>query len=101
MRMLLKATFPHDKFNTAVKDGSAGKKMQRILEELKPEAAYFGEFSGHRCAIFIINVSEPSRIPTFAEPFFLQFNADVEFHPVMLAEDLAKADLENLGKKWA
>ncbi len=97
----MKATLPQDKFNAATKDGSAGRKIHRILEDLKPEAAYIGEFGGHRCSIFTINVAEPSRIPSFAEPFSLQSNADCEFHDMMLAEDLLKADLEALGKKLA
>jgi hypothetical protein len=42
-----------------------------------------------------------SQIPALAEPWFLNFNADVEFHPVMVPEDLAKANLDALGKKWA
>jgi len=101
MRMLLKVKIPHDKFNAAVKDGSAGKKMQRILAELKPEAVYFTEHEGHRGPILIVDVAEPSRVPTFTEPWFLQFNADCEFHIVMSPEDLAKAGLDELGKKWS
>ena len=101
MRMLLKVKIPHDKFNAAVKDGSAGKKMQRILAELKPEAVYFTEHEGHRGAILIVDVAEPSRVPTFTEPWFLQFNADCKFHIVMSPEDLAKAGLDELGKKWS
>jgi hypothetical protein len=44
MRVLLHIKLPVEPFNTAVKDGTAGKKMRRILDELKPEAVYFGEF---------------------------------------------------------
>jgi hypothetical protein len=39
-------------------------------------------------------------VPRIAEPFFLRFNAEVEFRVCMLPEDLAKANLEALGKKW-
>jgi hypothetical protein len=101
MRMLLKVKIPHDKFNAAVKDGSAGKKIQHILAELKPEAAYFTEHEGHRGAILIVDVAEPSRVPALSEPWFLQFDADCEFHIVMSPEDLAKAGLDELGKKWS
>ena len=48
MRMLLNVKIPHEKFNAAVKDGTIGQKMQRILAELKPEAVYFTEYQGHR-----------------------------------------------------
>ena len=101
MRMLLNVRIPHDKFNAAVKDGTVGQKMQRILAELKPEAVYFTEHQGHRGAIMIVNVEDPSKIPFFAEPWFLLFNADCEFRVVISPEDLAKAGLEALGKKWA
>jgi hypothetical protein len=30
----------------------------------------------------------------------LLFEADIELHPVMMPEDLKRAGLEELGKKW-
>jgi len=45
-------------------------------------------------------VPDPSRVPAIAEPFFLLFNASVEFHVVMTPDDLAKAGLDAIGKKW-
>jgi hypothetical protein len=101
MRMILQVEIPNDEFNAAVKDGSAGKKVERILEETKPEAVYFTEYNGKRGAIMIVDVKDSSRIPGFAEPWFLAFNAEVEFHVAMLPEDLGKAGLDKLGKKWA
>ena len=41
MRMLLDIKIPHETFNAAVRDGSVGEKLQRILEATKPEAVYF------------------------------------------------------------
>ncbi len=101
MRILMKVTFPHDIFNAAVKDGSAGQKIKRILDEVKPEAVYFTEFNGHRTGILIVDMTDSSQIPSFSEPWFLQFHADCEIHPVMTPTDLAKGGLEALGKKWA
>ena len=101
MRMLLKVKFPHEEFNQAVRDGSVGSKMRRILEDIKPEAVYFTEQNGQRGAILIIDLIDPSRVPALAEPWFLAFNADVEFHIVMTPDDLQKAGLEELGKKWS
>ena len=101
MRMLLHVKVPNEPFNTAVKDGTAGTKMRRILDELKPEAVYFTEYGGLRGAILIINVDNPSQVPKFAEPCFNTFNATCELHIVMTPEDLGKAGLEELGKKWS
>jgi hypothetical protein len=61
--MLLKVKFPHEEFNAAVKDGSAGKKIGRILEETKPEAVYFTEQDGQRGAIMIIDMADPAAAP--------------------------------------
>jgi hypothetical protein len=101
MRMLLHVRIPHDAFNAAVRDGSAGEKLNRILAEAKPEAVYFTENHGQRGAIVIVDLADPSKIPAYAEPWFLTFKADVEFHVAMTPDDLRKAGLETLGKKWS
>jgi len=101
MRMLCQVTIPHREFNAAVKDGSVGKKINRILEEIKPEAVYFTEMGGQRGAIMIVDLVDPSSIPSLSEPWFLSFNADVEFRIAMTPEDLGKSGLDDLGKKWA
>ena len=100
MRLMQIVRFPHQKFNEAVRDGSAEPKTNAILEEIKPEAVYFAEMNGQRNAILIVDVPEPSKIPALAEPWFLTFDADVEFHVVMTPEDLEKAGLDELGSKW-
>ncbi len=83
-----------------MRNGTAGKTIQAILAEVKPEAVYFTEYDGHRGAIMIVDVADPSRVPALAEPFFLAFNADVSFHVVMSPEDLGRSGLDAIGKKW-
>jgi hypothetical protein len=100
MRMMMHVTFPHEAFNAAVRDSSIGAKMKRILDQLKPEAAYYTASGGHRSAFLIVDLADPSKIPSLAEPWFLTFNADVELSPVMTGQDLAAAGLEGLGKAW-
>ena len=100
MRMLIIAKNPPEPFNSGVKDGSSGKKLKAILEDIKPEIAFFTEIDGKRCTVMIVDMKEASQIPSLAEPFFLNFNSEVSFHPVMSPEDLGKAGLEDLGKKW-
>ena len=101
MRMLMHVKIPHAEFNAAVRDGSAEQKLNRILQETKPETVYFTEYNGQRGAVMIVDVADPSKIPSFAEPWFLSFSANVEFHLVMTQEDLGRAGLDQLGKKWA
>ena len=72
----------------------------QILDDLKPETAYFCAKDGKRGGFLIVNLSNTSEIPRFAEPWFLNFDAAVEFLPTMTPEDLARAGLEELGRKW-
>ena len=60
MRLLMHTKWPHEKFNAAVRDGTAGEKVQRILDETKPETVYFTNYDGQRGAILLINVDDPS-----------------------------------------
>jgi hypothetical protein len=101
MRMLVQVKIPHKEFNAAVKDGSVGGKLKRILEETKPEAVYFTEYNGQRGALLIVDLADPAKVPSIAEPWFLSFNADVEFRIAMTPDDLGQAGLDGLGKKWA
>jgi hypothetical protein len=98
--MLLHVQMPLEPFNSYVRDGTAGEKLQRILEAMKPEAAYVSEQDGKRGGTFVVNVDSPSDVPKLAEPFFLVFNSSVEFRVCMTPEDLAAAGLEGLGKQW-
>lgn len=91
MRFLLKAIMDTEKANTAAKAGTLGKTVQDIVDELKPEAAYFTDDHGKRTAYIIFDMRDASQIPAVAEPWFLAFNAHIEFHAVMLPEDLGKA----------
>lgn len=88
--MLLKASVPMERGNEAIRDGSLPKKIEAILRDLQPEAAYFGEMDGLRTAFFVVDVPDASQIPAKVEPLFLSFGARVEIHPVMTAEDLMK-----------
>ena len=100
MRMLVHVEFPLEPFNTMVRNGTAGQKIQKILEAIKPEAAYFTEFDGKRGGTLVVNVNNASDVPGLAEPFFLTFNAEIRVRIAMTPEDLGKANLETLGKAW-
>ena len=101
MRMMMHVSFPVDVFNAAVRDGSAGAKMKKILDQLKPEAVYFTDHFGKRSAFVVVHMTENSEIPKFAEPWFLLFNASIEIHAAMTPADLGAAGLDDLGKMWA
>lgn len=100
MKMLLTVEFPHEPFNTLVRAGKVGEIMKRVLESIKPETAYFTEQDGRRGGIFLIDMQDASDIPRFAEPFFLNFQANCKFRIAMSPQDLQKSGLDELGKVW-
>ena len=100
MKMLLSVEFPHEPFNALVRSGKAGEIIGRIIETIKPETAYFTEQDGKRGGIFVVDLQASSDVPAFAEPFFLNFQANCKFRILMSPEDLQKAGLGELGKKW-
>lgn len=90
MRFMLTARFNVEAGNDAVNNGRVGPLVQSVMEQLKPEAAYFGPIDGGRGCYLVINVEDPSQIPSISEPFFQNMHATVTFVPVMTAEELAK-----------
>ncbi len=104
MRVMLKVSIPVEVGNAAIKDGSLPKKIQSILTESKPEAAYFSvNEKGERTAFLFLDLADPSKMVSVGEPWFLAFNARVEVTPAMTIEDLKKAgaDMEAVVKKYA
>jgi hypothetical protein len=101
MRFVVHVTIPPGKFDKAIADGSIAAKMTRILEDTKPEAVYFTATNGKRGGFIVVNMNEASEMPRIAEPWFMLFDAEVEFLPTMTPADLQKADLTAIGRKWA
>jgi hypothetical protein len=90
--MLLRVSIPVEAGNAAAKDGTLGSTIERILADLKPEAAYFmADDSGQRSGSIVFDMKDTSQIPAVAEPWFLAFNAKVSLRPIMNPQDLAKA----------
>ena len=88
MRMMLRWTVPVERGNEAIKDGSLAQTIESLLEELKPEAAYFWPENGERAGMIVFDMADPTQIPQIAEPLFMNLDASVEFMPVMNAGDL-------------
>ncbi len=92
MRVLMTVSLPVETANDMVMDGMLTKKIKEIMAEQKPEAAYFTAEDGMRTGLFFLNLKDSSEIPKYAEPWFLSFDAYVDFKPVMAPADLQKAD---------
>ena len=91
MRMMIRWTVPAEQGNKSVDSGAMQKSIDSMLETLKPEAAYFLASDGKRSGMMVFDMTDSAQIPVIAEPLFQTFHAEVEFLPVMNAEDLEKA----------
>lgn len=96
MRMMLNVTFPTPKFNELARQGQVGVKLKQILDEIKPEAVYFGRgvANGSRGCVAIVDVSTPADLPRVTEPWYLAFDATVETTVCMTPEEVGKLDME-------
>jgi SpoU rRNA methylase family enzyme len=91
MRFLVKAQIPTEAGNKVIKNPKFLQELENYIHKVKAEAAYFFETSGDRTFAFILNIESADMIPSIAEPLFQDLAAKVEFHPVMVFEDLKKA----------
>ncbi len=92
MRTLLRVSIPVETGNAAAKAGTLGSTVEKILADLKPEAAYFfTDDNGKRSGSIVFDMKDSSQMPAVSEPWFLAFNAKVSFRPVMNPQDLAAA----------
>ncbi|WP_236241369.1 hypothetical protein [Streptomyces sp. CC228A] len=98
MRMMLRARMDTALGNEAVRSGQVEGMLRRMMEELRPEAAYFVAEEGRRAAILVFDMQDPSQVPAVCEPLFLTVGAEVTLQPCMDMDDLRRG-LEALGDR--
>ena len=89
MRTMARISIPVEAGNAGITSGNLPKTIQQMAERWTPEAMYFTTFDGKRTAYVVFDMPD-ARPPVFAEPFFMELNAEVTFAPAMNAEDLQK-----------
>jgi hypothetical protein len=89
MRFIIRAQIPTEAGNRMVKDPNGLKQLESYVQSVKPEASYFFEAGGDRTMVFVINMERADQMGSVAEPLFMM-GAKVEFHPVMLLDDLRR-----------
>jgi len=88
MRTLMKVKIPTAAGNEAIKNGSLPDIIGKALAALNAEAAYFTSEDGMRTALIVFDMTDSSEIPSAAEPFYMAFDAQITFAPVMNADDM-------------
>jgi hypothetical protein len=91
MRFMITCLIPVEKENQSAKAASLHSTIHSIIEELKPEAAYFSEIEGARSAYIVVNMDDASQIASIAETLFLGLGATIQVHRVMVPEELGQA----------
>jgi hypothetical protein len=91
MRFMITCRIPVEKGDELAKAGSLGSTIHSIMEELKPEAAYFSDIEGGRGAYIVVNMDDTSQIAATVELLLLGLGATIQIHPMMSPEELGQA----------
>ncbi|WP_436776122.1 hypothetical protein [Yinghuangia sp. YIM S09857] len=89
MRVLLTGRMDNDAANEAIANGTMPKLLQSLVEQIKPEAAYFTTTNGQRTCFFVFDMQDSSQMPSIGEKLFSN-GMSVAIRPVMNLEDLQK-----------
>jgi hypothetical protein len=102
MRFLISFSFQSDLGNSKVADPEFGNKFNELFKGIGTEAVYLCPVGGQRGGYLVVNINDPSMIGSIAEKFWHFLEADVEFTPVMIPEDLVKImpEIRATHTKW-
>src|SRR2546427_11318039 len=88
MRMMIQFSIPVEAGNQAARKGTLGAPFEKILAELKPEAAYFTATEhGERGGFILFDLKDTSQNSAILEPFFLMYKARLKISPVFNLAD--------------
>jgi hypothetical protein len=90
MRLMLKFTIPVGKGNEAAADGTIGQAIERLVDAVNAEAAYFTLINGKRGGLIFFEESDPARLPAINEPVFATLDASIEIVPVLTLDDIKR-----------
>ena len=102
MRFLIKFRFPAEAGNKKMRDPEFMHQFRQLLSDIKAEAAYLTPVNGERGGYVVVDFDDAAKIAAIAEHFYFWLSAQVEFFPVMLPEDFARADpdIRDAQNKW-
>ena len=101
MRFMITCLIPVEEGNESATAASLGSTIQSIMEELKPETAYFFDIEGVRGGYIVVDMDDASQISAIAETLFVGLGATIEVHRMMIPEELGQAtsELEQASQK--
>jgi len=88
MKFLLRLHMPTESGNKMLQDPNFPKKLESVLNQVKPEAVYFAPIEGERGIYMIVNLPSADMIAGIAEPLWTTFNCKLDLTPVMELSDL-------------
>ncbi|MFE2149542.1 DUF3303 family protein [Streptomyces lavendulae] len=91
MRVMLRAHMDTAATNEGIPTGALPHAVRKLMETVKPEAAYFGLHEGVRSCWMVFDLQDSAQLPSLTWDLFQQFNAEIDVAPVMTAEELATA----------
>jgi hypothetical protein len=94
MKLIVEASFPHEPFNSYVREGTVGAKIGETLQAIHPEVIYFTDSGVGRGLMMIVEIDNASQAPHVTEPLMLTFNASVHYRLAMAPDELASAGLD-------
>jgi hypothetical protein len=87
MRFLIRMHFPVEFGNELIRDPGFSKKLQGVLETIKPEATYFTPMDGERAGFLVVNMESADMLPSITEPPWQTFRCKLDIMPVMVLDD--------------
>jgi hypothetical protein len=97
MKFLLRLHMPTEYGNKMLQDPNFPKKLEGVLNQIKPDAVYFSPIDGERGIYMVVNLPSADMIATISEPLWITFNCKLDFEPLMELADLQKGP-QNLKK---
>jgi hypothetical protein len=91
MKFLFEIKIPTDVGNEKLQNGSLMKDIPRVLEEIRPEATYYGVSGGRRAIYLVVELDKSSRLPEVAELFWQRLHAEVCVNLILDAEEFKEA----------
>jgi hypothetical protein len=90
MRMMMRVQMDTEMASKGIQDGSMPAGLEKLMDALHPEAAYFSLLNGNRTAFIVFDMTDSWQLPPALEPLFRDLKAKIDVSPAMNVDDLKK-----------